>query len=70
MQRNGVMKNVYILAGKSEEKRPLGNWSLGLYGKIILKLILEKYVLRIRTRFMWLRIGRGLSNTAINLGVQ
>jgi hypothetical protein len=49
-----------ILVGKPEGIRPFRN--LGVYGMIILKLILRKSGGRLWTGFMLLRIGTGIIN--------
>jgi hypothetical protein len=49
------MRNAYkILVGKFR-KRPLER--LGIDGKIILKLICQKWVVEVWTGFCWLKIG-------------
>jgi hypothetical protein len=50
-----VRKIQKILVGKSECKRSLED--LGVDGKIILEWILKKWVRRMWTGFIWLRIG-------------
>jgi hypothetical protein len=44
-----------VLVGKSEGKRPLGN--LAVDGRIILKLILQKFDIKAWDGFIWPEIG-------------
>jgi hypothetical protein len=55
-----------ILVGKPEEKGHLCD--IGIDGRIILKLILEKYSVRVWMGFNWLKIWPdGMFNKAMNL---
>jgi hypothetical protein len=50
------IRNAYkILVGKLERKGHLGN--LGVYGKVVLKWILEKRGVKMWTGLIWLKIG-------------
>jgi len=53
----GERRDVYrVFMGKTEEKRPLGR-DPGLDGRIILRWIFRKWVVRVWTGSSWFRIG-------------
>jgi hypothetical protein len=56
---HGMMANAYsILPAKSVENNCLG--SIGVDGRIILKWILKKLDVNVRTRFTWLWVGNSV----------